>query len=343
MNKIVLVDVMREDDRNAGGKARNDIREILENNGFICHVVFNRNYPSVVRGIQSVLSFLLLYMSTDKESIIVLQYPYNLKLCKFFFKVLFRMRVKKKCKIILLIHDIYFLREKLDDSESIIKKFEIQNFNLVDYIIIHNSKMKDILLKNGVITPMSEIELFDYLTDCKFSTNSVSEKTSVAFAGSLVREKSGFLYSWVPDDRLNVVLFGKTDSELPKWYDYRGVAKAEELPGLLNTDYGLVWDGESVSECSGDFGKYLMFNNPHKASLYLSAGIPLIVWDRSALASFVRDNKVGLCISSLEEIADAPKSSSAEYMVLKENSMVLAERVRSGMYTMDALRRLNCF
>lgn len=52
---------------------------------------------------------------------------------------------------------------------------------------------------------------------------------------------------------------------------------AEELPGALVQSFGLVWDGNSMDTCTGNYGSYLRINDPHKVSLYLSSGLPIIV------------------------------------------------------------------
>ena len=44
---------------------------------------------------------------------------------------------------------------------------------------------------------------------------------------------------------------------------HKGVFKPEELPRVLDGSYGLVWDGDSLDECSGNIGEYLKINkNP---------------------------------------------------------------------------------
>ena len=112
----------------------------------------------------------------------------------------------------------------------------------------------------------------------------------------------------------------------------------DELPGALEGSWGLVWDSQSVDSCIGPTGNYLRYNNPHKASLYLSSGLPLIVWADSALAAFVRDNRVGICIDSLKELRRLiDRISSKEYAEMVANSSRLAENLRSGYYTRVAM------
>lgn len=52
------------------------------------------------------------------------------------------------------------------------------------------------------------------------------------------------------------------------------------------------------------YGKYLRYNSSHKAALYLSLGIPVILWSQSALKDYVLDNNLGIVVDSLEELAN---------------------------------------
>lgn len=62
---------------------------------------------------------------------------------------------------------------------------------------------------------------------------------------------------------------------------WHGSFKPEESPEHLQG----VWDGDSVDTCAGNTGAYLRYNNPHKTSLYLACGMPVIVWKEAAIAA----------------------------------------------------------
>lgn len=87
----------------------------------------------------------------------------------------------------------------------------------------------------------------------------------------------------------------------------------------------------------GSFGDYLRYNSPHKSSLYLAAGLPVIVWSGPVLASFVREQGVGVVVGSLFE---AQKTLAAiglnEYAGLLENVV----RVRTDIVAGERLGRL---
>ena len=100
----------------------------------------------------------------------------------------------------------------------------------------------------------------------------------------------------------------------------------------------MVWDGAVAETCGGNTGEYLRYNNPHKASLYLSSGIPVIIWKESAIADFVLSHKAGIAVSSLFELEDAIRAVSAEeYAEMQSNAAKLSEKLRSGYYFCKAL------
>ena len=73
-----------------------------------------------------------------------------------------------------------------------------------------------------------------------------------------------------------------------------------------------MWDGDSIDACSGNWGEYLRINNPHKTSFYICAGLPVIIWNQSAMSKFIVENKLGICVSSLSELSEALNHVSKE-------------------------------
>ena len=122
---------------------------------------------------------------------------------------------------------------------------------------------------------------------------------------------------------------------------YNGSFSPEELVSHLEGSFGLVWDGISAETCAGAFGEYLRINNPHKLSLYLAAGLPVIIWKEAALAPFVAENKVGFAVSSLYEIRDVvDRLPDNEYQTMKENAKQIGLHLRKGQYLLTALSKV---
>lgn len=114
-----------------------------------------------------------------------------------------------------------------------------------------------------------------------------------------------------------------------------GAFAPEELPAHIKGEFGLVWDGNSLNDSTG----YMRFNNPHKMSLYLASGLPVIVWDKAATAEYVENNRVGITIGSLTDLnSRLDNISKDEYVIYQQNAMNIAKKLREGFYTHSAIQ-----
>ena len=103
--------------------------------------------------------------------------------------------------------------------------------------------------------------------------------------------------------------------------------------------FGLVWDGTSVETCAGDCGNYLRINAPHKLSLYLSAGLPVIVWSQSGQAGFVKEKGLGLVVEDLNDVAAAiGRLTDAEYEGMRSRVVAMGMKMRAGEFTVRSVR-----
>ena len=120
---------------------------------------------------------------------------------------------------------------------------------------------------------------------------------------------------------------------------YHGAFPADELPLKLNGKFGLVWDGYSADGCQGTFGQYLKLNNPHKTSLYLASGLPVIIWKEAALASFIVENNLGFAVDKLSEINEKlSQISDEQYKIMANNVKGISAKLRNGEYIKTALK-----
>ena len=114
---------------------------------------------------------------------------------------------------------------------------------------------------------------------------------------------------------------------------YHGRIGSDEFIRTVKADWGLVWDGDTIDGCSGIWGSYLRINNPHKTSFYLRAGLPVIVWEESAMASFITSNHLGIAVNSLNELPEKLKAiTSDEYALYKDAAMAMKENLNKGFY-----------
>ena len=169
-----------------------------------------------------------------------------------------------------------------------------------------------------------------------------SDNPSIAIAGYLAKEKSGYIYKILDKKNKNLVinLYGnKYDETIKKEHMvYHGSFTPEELPNYLIGDFGLVWDGLEANSCVGNTGEYLKYNNPHKTSLYLSSNMPVIVWKKAAIADFIIKNNVGIVVDNLFELEEKISSITLkEYEQICKNTQIISKQLKEGYYFYKAL------
>lgn len=326
MVKRLLISLTKlTNSHDASVKPRTDIAQFLTGpDTRVVNVPINVNSKfSKAVGVGWTLSaYLREAIAGTNPQVVHIQYPaYSAVVMDHALKIL---RKRSSAKIVLLVHDVESLRMSADHPEFLAA--EIRRFNSVDGLIVHNQAMADWLSDQGVTVPMSQLQLFDYINPQRLITDATS--SNICFAGNL--RKAQFLND-VPFKQVQVDVFGDgltlTNSQL---IDH-GSKSPDELPKFLTDRFGLIWDGDSANTCSGEYGEYLKYNSPHKASLYLSSGLPVIVWSQSALASVISSLGAGLVVGSLDEIEPMLNElSEAEYLGMKHAALDTAKKLRSG-------------
>ena len=121
---------------------------------------------------------------------------------------------------------------------------------------------------------------------------------------------------------------------------YQGAFPSDQIAYKIEADFGLVWDGISTEACSGDLGEYLKYNNPHKTSLYLLCGLPVIVWDKAAIASFIVENNLGIGVANLKDLNGILENLTEEdYKIMKSNVQKVQEKVMNGTFVEEAVKK----
>lgn len=336
-------------EKNAGSKARNDVSSILHK------MNAQEILLDCIRGVSGIKLHInnakILYNKLEGEkihdSILIIQFPL------FGHSVLNGLVIKnfqkRNNKVILIIHDVDFIRMKKEKRRLLsyyrIRLEELDLLKICDKVIVHNAKMKSLLCKYGIKNEkMIELGIFDYLVDKPEAQTGLkkneNEVVDIAIAGNLIKKKCGYIYKLPRYPEFN--LYGSNYEEIAPLsnVNYRGSFTPEELVAELNEKYGLVWDGDSVETCDGNYGEYLKYNNPHKASLYIASELPVIIWKQAALASFIEDNGLGITINSIDEIKEKIcQIDKQEYYELKKNVKKTAQKLRNGVYMSDAINK----
>ena len=293
-----------------------------------------------IKGVSSLFDLLLALkmLLIPSGSVVIYQNPMHFS--NLLHKIMLSVINYKKIKLIFFIHDLNMFRGV---TEAISQENELMEYASV--IVSHNKKMTERLIEIGCSEEkIINLEIFDYLYE---NTSINKEKAistkSIVVAGNLSSEKCGFLYQLI-NNNIKLDLYGVNLSvdHLNDNVCYHGAFPAEILPDILSGGFGLVWDGYSVDACDkgGKMGEYLKYNNPHKFSLYLAAGIPVIVWKGSALAAFVEKNGVGITINSLKDL-DMVLSQMTEsvYEAILDKIKPVQKKITSGGFTVEAINK----
>ncbi len=339
--------------RNAGGKAKNDISDIF---GSLCMKPLNipgdkpaNLYQKVVKLCKARSRWRKAFCTLKKGDNLFIQFP--VKNASFFLPKYLRILKENEIKIYILIHDIVFLRSHGDNRTPFRTKLlsyicEKGSYKVSDGIIVHNNRMKQSLqMIDGIDEEkMVSLNIFDYL--CSNDKNTikkvlVSEKNfPIIIAGSLDAHKANYL-NYLPEN-CEFNLYGNGYESIGKKnVHYKGSYTPDDIVEEISGSFGLVWDGDSPDTCSGFSGEYLKINNPHKTSLYLAAGIPIIVWREAAVSDFVLENRCGITIDSLYDIREKiDMLTEEEYKELCKAANVIGEKLRKGYYTRQAAEKL---
>lgn len=327
-----LLNVIESEKMHSGSKAQDDIRFFLKRNG-----VLNIYIDGEMERFEKYLFLNSLlekkFNTVKKDDSLIVQYP--IYMGRFATSVLKKNLRKVSATKVAFVHDVKTLRTNSSNEE--IKK-EIEFLSVFDIVIAHSHMMASWLKQHGLLSDIRILGPFDYVNDSpmmiprKLRNN---QKFEVVFAGNL--GKSSFLAKIDPKNyQLN--LYGINFSQKYKrdGIRYFGSFPPEVLPEKLEGNFGLVWDGDSIEESD----QYTKYNSPHKASLYLSMGLPIIVWNNSALAEFVIQNHCGIILKDLNHLNHIiDEVSMDDYMSLASNAKKIGHQMRIGFYTSHALMR----
>lgn len=348
--KKYVIDTVNPKDFTAGSKARNDIESILTENGYDkLTIVVGENKKKILRETYKIKKQLKSILDcVEKNSLVVFQYPWG-TLSYGMAKIICEKRQSRGIQTVAIIHDLNSIRTGSKATKLYYNYYvkEIKYLSQFDFVVCHNKSMRRYLINNGIDSKkIISLEIFDYLTETAVQRDLITPKETrkINIAGNLSKDKTEYIYK-LPElgiENYSVQLYGPFYSgEKSTKIVYNGKFPADELPKYLTTGFGLVWDGTDVTTCAGHFGQYLKINNPHKLSLYMACGIPVIVWKRAAIADFVTNNNIGFCVESLAEIDNIMENLTVEeYTELQSNVALIQQRVRNGQYILEAMNKI---
>lgn len=322
MNKIQY-SVWKTETNTASSKAKNDAHDIAFEIGF--EDSYHSSQKQSIRIIKQIFSM----KKFKTADVIFFQYPAvknNMQ------KILFKYMNKNGISIA-LIHDLL----SIQGTNINCKEDEIAQLKYFSHLIVHNKYMEAYIRELGYTGKIVVLDLFDYLHDVDRPLNEPSVfSNTISFAGNL--RKSRFLLELDTISSCRFDLYGVTgDMNFSniKNLSYKGILPSDEIVYLLTGDFGLIWDGDTIDRCSGITGEYLKYNNPHKLSLCIAAGKPVITWKKAAIADFVIKENIGVVVDSLEQLNNMDLQKG--YSIMKSNVLKIKSKVAEGYYLKKAI------
>lgn len=309
-------------------KARADIGYFCKEAGFeILEVKYKHSKFAPLRSLYKMVSHIKALKHIKKGDNVWFEHPEPLLYA--FYVLFLKLLKKKQCKIYFITMDLHYLLYKQNMQK------EIKLLNLSDFAILHAENMKQLALKYKVRCQMECLHFFPYHTTDKMIEEEklIGMKDIVAFAGSL--SNSDFLYDFLRLEfkDIKVRFYGfNANVDLTPYKDksYMGKFEPNEVSSI-QAGFGLVWNGTSIDSLQGMLGEYLKYNAPHKMSLYLVAGMPVITHKDCGLAHIVEEKKLGLVISSLRELDEKIASLSLQdYRGFVANAQQYGKYIREG-------------
>lgn len=321
---------------NAGSKAMKDIMLLLEKRGYKSVPALPSGFNKILKLVDIPILLFTLLFKVGRKGIVVYFMPSNplrIRFMKFF-------KERLGFRLICFINDIESMR--MNKSEKYAMD-EMKSIAAADVLMVPNDNSVRILQnEHQIVNFMIPVGVWDYLVDDSIYTTECFQKAlcdikTVAYAGNLAL--ASFIVTLYTID-LNFRIWGS--GEVEKNEDnvtFMGEEYPDKLVSMVaDCSWGMVWYGPSTDSCNGQLSSYLRFCNSHKCGLYLAAGIPVIVWQESGMASFVHKNQIGICVSSLKEAADIINHMDVStYSHYRNNAQRIGRQVRRGHFFLRAL------
>ena len=321
---FVITPVQGDDALTAAIKPKNDVAYFLDKIGFI-PLYFSRFVKLNTHWQQEVLGALAAIHSGD---VAIFQTPtYAGQDVEDFILDTLRAR---NVSVIAFVHDIDYLRFPSAETQARTVWF----YNQCACVILSDAAQQDRLHADGVKAPIVLAGPFGYVQSRPISGAKYSH--TVHYAGNLTQRKAGFLAD-VPDG-LAINVYGRNESSdggvtMRPGVNYCGPKQQAELADALTNGFGLIWD----ADISGSVDHYAMVNMPHKFSLYMSLGLPVIAPAGSAVGDYIQRNRVGLTVKNLADmriIVDGITPARYQAMVVRTVKMGVA--ICNGYHTQVA-------
>ena len=238
------------------------------------------------------------------------------------------IRTRKNIRLAIFIHDVITMMFEGAPEKNLLEFIQI--YNMADLVIVPSERMLAFLQEKGLTVKKT---LVQSMWDLPFTgeVKTPEFRRQVFFSGSPNRFKSITFWNqdvpvcWFTNKEFEIGKNGK--NILPSGWKNT----VELLTAYTEGGFGLVWEQTDRSE-------YYKYNQPHKLSTYLAAGIPVIMQKGLVHEQTVSEQGLGFIVDSFEEAADIVTNiSEEEYYQLVNNIKNISFLVRGGFFTKKLL------
>jgi hypothetical protein len=319
-----------------GGQGYVDMERILEQEGYMpCRLEENGGRSRILNFRKRFLQLRRIVKNASKADEWVFIFPVYGRMNRW----LLRRLQRKSCQLIGIVADI----DGLKDAEEGILREDIAFLSKLPKLVVHNQAMSDWLVSVGCKADMAKLEFFDFLQRPSAASRGLENK--VAFAGNLAKSRFLLDPSISDLDDIQIAVYGpglEISSPLQKNLHFKGTYDPSDLIEKLEGSFGLVWDGDSWQSPGGPLGHYMAYITHHKISLYILAGLPILIPRMAGAAPRVEQYGIGIVFDNTADIPAAIKKLSEEsYQAMRQNMVKLAEQLSKGQQLRNALATLH--
>lgn len=269
---------------------------------------------------------------------VIVQYPLWTNNTEFELEFVNYLKIERKAKIVAMVWDIIsWVQDNRDRDYK--GDASLWMLNKYDLVIAANPKMAKRLREEGGVTrPMMPM----HLTDILYSGPLKQKQFKKEFYYVATGIDPAMIQEYPTQMPINFIGPNGNVKDAPDYVRLLGAMDTNDIPYQLDGGFGLLYyPQEGGYKGMHRYGEY---NNPMKLSLYLAAGLPVILLSNSAHAKWIKEQGVGLIIDSLSDIERVVNEvTEADYEQMLENIKPWQKAVSTGFFTKNAaLEAVRC-
>lgn len=266
--------------------------------------------------------------SVQPGDLVVVQFPLWTYL-NFQSEFIDRLQSMERVKLVALVHDIPTWM--FDDGTSQYDRendFWLQQLRKFDLLLVANEKGAQRLRKDDVNVPMISMHIWDYFYDGPLKEKQF--KKQLYYVGG--RDVIGLDYR----ASTPLVVYGRqVENDVLKnsSLTWLGRLPSDEIVASVEGGFGLVVSDNIKEKSNMNFFDYTEFNNPTKLSLYLAAGLPIIIASKTAHAKWISERGIGLVVDDLNDIDNVLANvSENDYKLMLKNIQPWQKAISEGFF-----------